>query len=191
MCPVALNPACPMRRAPVVPHVPQFQTSPPCQGGFYCFHVSCGSGPRLPMLRCCHVSYGSRPCLSVGEGSSGASSPMVLDPPPHWRGHRCCHESHCSGPTSPTEEGSDAVTCLMAPDLLSPFRMAPVLPHVSRLQTRSPHLGGLWCCHMSHDSLWDMGLKCKESHYWPKHAFKARALPRCMAVLHLRLAQSR
>jgi hypothetical protein len=145
MCPVALNPACPMRRAPVVPHVPQFQTSPPCQGGFYCFHVSCGSGPRLPMLRCCHVSYGSRPCLSVGEGSSGASSPMVLDPPPqlkraptlshvpwlrtcspHSGWLRCCHMSHGSRRALPIWEGSGAATCLMTPDPVSPFVRAPV-----------------------------------------------------------------
>jgi hypothetical protein len=57
------------------------------------------------------------------------------------------------------EEGFDAATCPVAPD-------------------PPPCRGGLWCCHVSYDSLRVAGLKYKGSQHWLSRAFKARTLPR-------------
>jgi hypothetical protein len=52
------------RRALVLPRVLRLRTSPPCQGELRHCHVSCSSGPHLP----------------VKESSDATTCPIVLDP---------------------------------------------------------------------------------------------------------------
>jgi hypothetical protein len=47
-CHTAPDPASLLTRAPVHLCVPPLQTMPPCLGGLQCYHMSRGSGPRLP-----------------------------------------------------------------------------------------------------------------------------------------------
>jgi hypothetical protein len=69
MCPcAATRPTAPdtssqLKRAPVLPCVPQHRTPPPSSGG----------------LRCCHVTHNSGPCLLAREGSGAAMRPMALN----------------------------------------------------------------------------------------------------------------
>jgi hypothetical protein len=131
------------------------------------------------------------PCLHIEMGSDAATCPTAPDPasllrqllvlphasrhrtlPPCSGGLRCCHVSHDCGPHLLAREGSSAVICRMAPDptsehLDSTFLLwrAPVLPRVTQLWTPPHCSGGLWCCHVSHDSrprafnwFWSLGL---------------------------------
>jgi hypothetical protein len=56
------------------------------------------------------------------------------------------------GPCLPVEAGSGAATCPTAPDSASLLGRAPVLLRVTQLRTPSPNSGGLWCCHVPHDT---------------------------------------
>jgi hypothetical protein len=62
-CHATLDLTSSSRRAPVLSYVPRLQTSSPYRGG----------------LRCCHASRGSRPCLSVEEGSGVIMRPAALN----------------------------------------------------------------------------------------------------------------
>jgi hypothetical protein len=59
-----LGSATPFKRAPVVPHIPQIRTLPPCTGG----------------LRYRHTSRGSEPHLPVQEGSGAPKRPAAPNP---------------------------------------------------------------------------------------------------------------
>jgi hypothetical protein len=74
--------------------------------------------------------------------------------PPCSGGLRCCYVSHGSRPRLPARESSGATTCLIAPDPASLWRAEgdPMLPHVTRLRTLPPYLGGLRCYHVPHGS---------------------------------------
>jgi hypothetical protein len=62
-CPMASDLTSQLRWDLVLPRALRFQTLPPSYGG----------------LRCCHVSYGSRPHLSAEVGSGVATCSMALD----------------------------------------------------------------------------------------------------------------
>jgi hypothetical protein len=64
MCPVALDPASRLRRAPALPRAPRLWTLSLCSGG----------------LQCCHMSHDSGPCLPIEAGSGAAMCPMAPDP---------------------------------------------------------------------------------------------------------------
>jgi hypothetical protein len=68
-----------------LPRVPRLRTPPPCSGGLRCYHVSHGSGPRLP----------------AREDSGTATCRTATDPSRCSGGLRCCHLSHGSGPRLP------------------------------------------------------------------------------------------
>jgi hypothetical protein len=98
-CPVALDLASLLGRAPVLSRIPRLWILPQCSGGHQCYHVSHDTGPRLP----------------AREGSSTVTCPAALDPvsllgratalsrvrrhrtsPPWSGGLRRCHMSHGS-----------------------------------------------------------------------------------------------
>jgi hypothetical protein len=145
-----------------LPCVLQLWTSPPYQGE----------------LRCCHISCGSRPCLSINESSDAATCPLTLDlaslpsrapalpdvlhlrtSPPYHKELLRCHVSYSSGPTSQS-------------------RRASALPRVPWLRIQPPHWEGFRHCHASHSSQWVTGVKREGSHRWLNEAFKARTFPR-------------
>jgi hypothetical protein len=66
-------------------------------------------------------------------------------------------------PDLSTQVDSGATTYPMALDLASRLRWASTLPRVLCLQTSPPGWGGLWRCHMSHDSLRATCFKHKKS----------------------------
>jgi hypothetical protein len=61
-CPMTLDHASLLGRAPTLPHVPRLCILPTCSGGHRCWHMSHGTGPYLP----------------VREGSDAATSPTAL-----------------------------------------------------------------------------------------------------------------
>jgi hypothetical protein len=73
--------------------------------------------------------------------------------PLSWGGFRLCHVSYSYGSRLSAQVGSGAATCVMALDLTSRLRWAPVLPHALWLRTSSPSWGGLRRCHVSYDSI--------------------------------------
>jgi hypothetical protein len=98
-CPTAPDSAFLPMWTPALPRVPRHRTPPPCWGGL-CY---------------CHVSFGSRPHLPVGVGSSAAMCLVASDSasllgraptppcvlwlltlPPCREGFRCCHASYDS-----------------------------------------------------------------------------------------------
>jgi hypothetical protein len=82
----------------------------PCRRGLRCCHVSCSSGPHLPIevsLLCVPRPWSSPPCRG---------------------GLQRCHMSCSSGPLLPAKEGSGATVCPTAPDLASLLGWAPALP---------------------------------------------------------------
>jgi hypothetical protein len=62
-CHIVLDLPSLLRRASVLPRIPQLQTSSFCREGLRCCHVSSGIGPRLP----------------IEEGSDAATCPVALD----------------------------------------------------------------------------------------------------------------
>jgi hypothetical protein len=76
-------------------------------------------------------------------------APRLRTPPPYSEGLQCCHVSHVFRPCLPAQEGSGARICPMAPNPTSLLGRAPMLPHVSWIQTLPPCSGRLQCCHVS------------------------------------------
>jgi hypothetical protein len=76
-------------------------------------HVSCGSGPRLPI-----------------EGSGAATCPMAPYPASLLRRAPTLPLARGSRSSLPVEEGSDATTCPVTPASASLLRRAPALPRV-------------------------------------------------------------
>jgi hypothetical protein len=89
-----------------------------------------------------------------------------------------CHVSYGSRPCLPAEVSSGAAMCPMPSDLTSRLRWVLTLPRVIWLRTLPPDRGGLRRCHVSHDSLWAVGLKHKEKSSSPtcvvRHAYFQR-----------------
>jgi hypothetical protein len=81
------------------PHVLQYQTLPPSQGGLCSCHVSSGSGSHLPDRK----GSGAMTCIVV---------PYLLG------GLRSCHVSNSSGSHLSDKKGSGAIMCVVTPDLL-------------------------------------------------------------------------
>jgi hypothetical protein len=93
-------------------------TSPPCWGGFRCYHVPYGFRPRLPT----QVGSDAAMCPMTSDLTSrlrwAPTLPRVLwlrTSPPGWGGLRCCQVSYSSGPRLPVEVGFGAVTNHVAP----------------------------------------------------------------------------
>jgi hypothetical protein len=135
-CPAVLDPVSLLRRASTLSCVSRLRILPPCLGGLWCYHMSCGF----------------ESCLPTQEGSGAATRPAALDPasllgraptlprvpqlwilPPYSGGIWCCHTSRGSGSCLSTQEGSGATTHPVAPNPASLLERAPVLSHVPRL----------------------------------------------------------
>jgi hypothetical protein len=136
MCPMALDPASLLGRAPALPCAPRHRILPSNSGG----------------LRRCHVSHGTRSRLPARDGSTAAMWPTAPDPasllgrapvlpcvprhqilPPCSGGLRRYHVSHGTASRLPAREGSGTATYHTAPDLASLLGRAPALPCVTQL----------------------------------------------------------
>jgi hypothetical protein len=103
-CPIALDLASLLRRAPALPRVPRLWASPPWWCGLRRYHVSRGSGLRLLG----EVVSDSTSCSTAPDSTSLLRWAPVLPHPLSFR------------PRFPAREDSDASTYLMAPDSASP-----------------------------------------------------------------------
>jgi hypothetical protein len=95
MCPATMNPASLQRWALVLPHVLWLRTSPPCQDGLWCYHVS----------------YGSKPCQLAQEGSGAATCLMALGLASLSRRALALPRVTWLWTLPPCGEGSSAATC--------------------------------------------------------------------------------
>jgi hypothetical protein len=78
-CPMTVDPASQLRWVPVLPRVIWLRISPLGWGGLRCCHVSYDSRPLdSGGLRHYHISYVSRPRLPAGAGSGAATCPTTL-----------------------------------------------------------------------------------------------------------------